>query len=333
MTAARFKAVYAGAAGMIVGLAHLGRDVSADRLVESYFEEPDGGERTPSYLVGAVGVLLAAWLSRPSATVADALFAQVEINTTNPANELFLGAPGTMLAALFMYEQTGEVRWAELYRRNADHLWNEWRYDWEYDCHLWIQNRKGRLIRSIGAGHGFASNAHSLLRGETLLEPNRRMELHRRAAETATRFALVEDGRANWPTIADPFWAAQEGQEIRVQWCHGAPGVITSLATVEGMDDLLAAAGELAWEAGPLVKGHGLCHGTAGNGHAFLALHERTGDRLWLDRARAFAMHGIAQYERKDRPRYSLWTGDIGLAVYLSQCLEARAGLVTLDWV
>ena len=36
-------------------------------------------------------------------------------------------------------------------------------------------------------------------------------------------------------------------------------------------------------EAGPLRKGAGLCHGTAGNGCAFLALHARTGDERWLD--------------------------------------------------
>ena len=61
---------------------------------------------------------------------------------------------------------------------------------------------------------------------------------------------------------------------------------------------MLVAGGELTWRAGPLVKGPGLCHGTAGNGYAFLKLFERTGDELWLERARAFAMHAIEQVER-----------------------------------
>jgi hypothetical protein len=30
--------------------------------------------------------------------------------------------------------------------------------------------------------------------------------------------------------------------------------------------------GELTWRAGPLEKGGGLCHGTSGNGYAFLVL-------------------------------------------------------------
>jgi hypothetical protein len=97
------------------------------------------------------------------------------------------------------------------------------------------------------------------------------------------------------------------------------------------MDALLLKAGEATWVAGPLAKGHGLCHGTAGNGSAFLELHRRTGDGLWLERARAFAMHAIEQAERMrlehGRGRYTLWTGDLGLAVYLRQCVEATNGM------
>ena len=97
------------------------------------------------------------------------------------------------------------------------------------------------------------------------------------------------------------------------------------------MDALLLKAGEATWAAGPLAKGHGLCHGTAGNGCAFLELHRRTGDGLWLERARAFAMHAIGQAERMrlehGRGRYTLWTGDPGLAVYLWQCVEGSNGM------
>ncbi len=76
-----------------------------------------------------------------------------------------------------------------------------------------------------------------------------------------------------------------------------------------------------------------LCHGTAGNGYAFLALFERTADELWLERARAFAMHAAAQVERGrtelGRGRYTLWTGDPGTALYLADCL-AGGGAVPL---
>jgi hypothetical protein len=56
---------------------------------------------------------------------------------------------------------------------------------------------------------------------------------------------------------------------------------------------------------------------------------------MWLDRARAFAMHGIEQSERsKRRPaqrKLSLWTGDLGLASRLGDCIHARSDSPTLD--
>jgi len=103
------------------------------------------------------------------------------------------------------------------------------------------------------------------------------------------------------------------------------------------MDAMLIGAGHAIWKAGPLAKGYGLCHGTAGNGYAFLKLYRRTGESLWLERARAFAMHSIAQRQRMRQQvgqgRCTLWTGDPGLAVYLWHCLDGTAALPALDVV
>ena len=122
-----------------------------------------------------------------------------------------------------------------------------------------------------------------------------------------------------------------------MQFCHGAPGFVVCLADLPGtaLDALLIAAGEAVWAAGPLTKGSNLCHGTGGNGCAFLKLWQRTGQPMWLERARAFAMHGIAQTEadavRHGQLRYSLWTGDPGFAVYLWDCLRGKCEFPTLD--
>jgi hypothetical protein len=118
--------------------------------------------------------------------------------------------------------------------------------------------------------------------------------------------------------------------QIRTQWCHGAPGIVATLAHILD-EELAVAGGELAWRAGPLRKGANLCHGTAGNGYAFLALLERTGDERWLTRARRFAMHAAGQVERSrsdyGRGRYTLWTGDLGTALYLADCADGGGGL------
>jgi hypothetical protein len=97
------------------------------------------------------------------------------------------------------------------------------------------------------------------------------------------------------------------------------------------------AAGQAIWQAGPLVKGPGICHGTAGNAAALLVLYRRSGDRLWLDRARAFGMHAALQADEArtahGQGRYSVWTGDPGVALVLWQCIQGTAGLPLLDLV
>ncbi|HEY9237416.1 MAG TPA: hypothetical protein VIP10_01140, partial [Burkholderiaceae bacterium] len=64
-------------------------------------------------------------------------------------------------------------------------------------------------------------------------------------------------------------------------------------------------------------------------------LHAMTGDAVWLDRARAFAMHAIGQSDvlavQHECRVPSLWTGDAGLAIYLSACLRADPAMPTLD--
>jgi hypothetical protein len=143
------------------------------------------------------------------------------------------------------------------------------------------------------------------------------------------RTAFVEGGRANWPPVERDRLESANG-EIRLQWCHGAPGIVCSAGSY--LDEpLLLAGAELTWSGGAhrTEKGASICHGTAGNGYALLATFERTGDELWLERARRFGMHALAQVrgERSIRGggRYSLFTGDLGVALFLSACLEARA--------
>ena len=319
-----------GAAGVLWALNYLGAEPAESDLYESYRSTPSL-HGAPGLMTGEAGVLLVSWQLAPTADKEDRLFELVAANRDNLANELFEGSPGTMAAALGLYEATDAKRWADLWRDSAEVLLKRFTVDPELNSRIWVQNRRGRLIRSIGAGHGFASNVHALMRGQTLLEPAVIAHLTRDATDTAKVLAISDGGLRNWPAAADPYWAEQ--MPIRVQWCHGAPGLITSLADLpedHGLDAMLSAAGELVWAAGPLRKGPGLCHGSAGNACAFLALHRRFADELWLERARAFAMHALGQLD-PDRPRHSLWTGDIGVAVALDACLHGYRGLPAVD--
>lgn len=233
---------------------------------------------------------------------------------------------------------SGEERWADAWRVSAEELWSRWLPGSEPGADLWTQRLYGDTARYIGPGHGVAGTVRSLWLGRHLLDEDRVAELGRRVIATATALAVREDGLANWPPTVGPL--AHRGR-IRTRWCHGAPGMITSLASLAAVDEafttLLLEAGELTWRAGPLAGGHGLCHGTAGNGLALPALHARTGDALWLDRARRFAVHALVQVERgRERHgfgRHSLWTGDLGVAVMAASCLVERPGMPSLDWM
>ena len=164
-----------------------------------------------------------------------------------------------------------------------------------------------------GVAGAIAVAVRALLAG-----PVERDDVERRAADTLMRLAIVEGGHANWPPHADkPL--VQNGR-IRVQWCHGAPGVLTTLWRLAPEDEVwsepLLAAGRLVWDAGPLRAAAGLCHGTAGSAYALLALWRRTGDERWLERARALALHAAGQAE--ESPRHGLFTGDEGVALCLA---------------
>ncbi len=175
----------------------------------------------------------------------------------------------------------------------------------------------------------------ALLQGGALIDAARRDALENDTAKVLARSAFVEDGLANWPPLERPELPGPDGQ-IRLQWCHGAPGIVTSAASYLD-EELLLAGAELIWRAGPhgMEKGGGLCHGTAGNGYALLEAFERTGDELWLERARRFAVHALEQVVRArtelGRGRYSLFTGDIGAALFAADCLDSRTAFPILD--
>lgn len=326
-----YTTLYEGPSGVIYALDLLaGRDLVdtsrdyvpvLEQLVEMYRAKPDSEEwsHPPSLLSGETGILLALYRMAPSPQIAERIAELVAANVADTHLEFLLGSPGTMLAA------RGIDR-PDLWRASADHLRDAWE-----ESGLWTQDIYGRQDQYLGPAHGFAGCVLALAH-----EPSK--ELDRRASDAFRRYAVQEDGLANWPAGAGGDLVTRQ-RDIRLQWCHGAPGMVASLAEIAPADDeherLLLAGGELTWHAGPLKKGASLCHGTAGNGLAFLKLFRRTGDELWLERARAFAMHAAAQVERERRAlgrgHYSLWTGDPGTALYLALCLDGSATLPGLD--
>lgn len=343
-----FHSLYLGAAGVLWALWHLERagavelriapDALIRRAYDDYLAAPDTGAVVPSYYLGEVGILLVRWRLTGDAAAAERLYTLIRDNIPNPTNEALWAAPGTMVGALHMLEWTGDERWRSLFLDNVEQLWKTWLPSPYLDGHLWTQDLYGSIVQLLGAGHGYAGNVYPLLRGAALMPAERRDALLQRCADLLGRTALRDGDGVNWPPGVGPTRPGRAS--VLVQWCHGAPGIVTATADFPrgvsaAMDRLLLDAGATIWRAGPLVKGYGLCHGTAGNGYAFLKLYRRTGDANWLARARAFAMHALGQRERMRARygvgRYSLWTGDAGLAVYLQDCIDGTDRMPGLD--
>jgi hypothetical protein len=338
--------LYFGAAGVVWALRYLQAvgavesqrpcSVDLDALMQSNraWLAAMPNDETASFLLGDTSILLMALDEQPTRSLSDRLALLIERNIDHPARELMWGSPGTMLAAQFQYERSGDERWAELVRRTAAQLWLQLEWSEEVGCHYWTQDLYGRRSTYLDAVHGFVATAFVLIRGRHLLDPHDWRKWEAVIGQTIEKTATRENGTANWRVqLLDPKYLRPH----LMQFCHGSPGFVICLAQLPNgsLDELLIEAGEATWLAGPLIKGSNLCHGTGGNGYAFLKLYERTGNELWLERARSFAMHGIEQVESEQRThgqlRYSLWTGDLGFAIYLWDCIRGRAEFPTMD--
>ena len=295
--------VYAGVAGELYALRSLGKDVEW---------QPGQGDG-PGYADGEIGIALvlgdlARFRAAAPACIAD------------PWNELLYGAGGALVVARLLGDD-------DVARAAIQRLWSTWSFDSKLRTCIWTQEFDDHKDQSLGFAHGLAGNAYALLRAAGLQGREHQTELMQRVVEALERTALRDGDLVNWPPTPD-----SPPSKLRVQWCHGAPGVVCALAGAPAhrrLDALLVAAGELVWEAGPLRKGAGLCHGTAGNGWAFLKLLRRTRDRKWLERARRFAMHA-AEQRAGER---GLFEGDLGVALYLRACIDADDRWPLLDMV
>ena len=337
--------LYCGAAGIFWALGELADEgyiapaVVERELVEALEErrpdDPDAGfEGVWSGLAGVVAAVEHRW---PDAARRDRIADLAQASLSSPALEVMVGHPGFMVLAAQLHTRTGDERWATFWSAGAARLIDEWHYDSELGAWLWTQRLGQTETRYLGAAHGLVGNVAVLLGGGALLPDDQRQEVERRAVETLTRLAVVEDGLANWPGQAgDPL---EVRGRIRVQWCHGAVGVLTSTwdAAPDNDDwsELLLAAGRLVWEAGSIRDDPGLCHGTAGNAYALLALWRRTEDEQWLERARAFAQHAAAQVEDRAERRghgwHSLYSGDEGVALCLASCISGDERMPIAD--
>ncbi|KRY10622.1 LanC-like protein 2 [Trichinella patagoniensis] len=176
----------------------------------------------------------------------------------------------------------------------------------------------------LGAAHGLAGILFTLMRTPNFCE---NVDLKSAVEQTIDYLITLRFPSGNYPSSL-----GKETDKL-VHWCHGAPGFIHMFIqayAIYGKEEYFkeaVACADVIWARGLLKKGYGLCHGTAGNGYAFLAMYQLTDDLKYLHRALKFA-EWIFDYGKHgcriaDRP-YSLYEGLAGTIYYLVDLLKPK---------
>ncbi|KRX70380.1 LanC-like protein 2 [Trichinella sp. T6] len=176
----------------------------------------------------------------------------------------------------------------------------------------------------LGAAHGLAGILFTLMRTPNFCG---NVDLKSAVEQTIDYLITLRFPSGNYPSSL-----GKETDKL-VHWCHGAPGFIHMFIqafAIYGKEEYFkeaVACADVIWARGLLKKGYGLCHGTAGNGYAFLAMYQLTDDLKYLHRALKFA-EWIFDYGKHgcriaDRP-YSLYEGLAGTIYYLVDLLKPK---------
>jgi len=329
---------YYGAAGVLWAGRELANFVqiepdlpTIDEVLTQHLRSGDSYSDSP--FCGELGIRFVKQGLAPSAENSSALKVLIRQAAENSCREILYGGPGALAMAHLLW-RSGDQSYREICVETARQILAQREIDEPSGARIWIQ-QLGRHRKFIGAAHGSAGNFGVLIRAlRDLGEASSVQELIGDAEKFLNTHAVVEGDMANWRRGAD---GTEYDSLTVVHWCHGATGIVTDLSGCipasesPVLDDLFLKAANLVWKAGPLEKGVSLCHGTAGSGLACLKMFERSRGEMWLERARGLAMFAIEQYHSNlakfGRARFSLWTGDLGLAIFLRDVLNERGTL------
>ncbi|WP_435972016.1 class IV lanthionine synthetase LanL [Streptomyces sp. Qhu_M48] len=206
-----------------------------------------------------------------------------------PHHDITHGAAGSGLAAVHLWQRTGDPRFAELVVDAADRLAAAAQRDpsgigWPVPAEA-DSSEGGK--RYLGFAHGTSGIGCFLLAAATVSQREEHLELAVEAGEHLLAAAVVTGETAQWPSQASDVPTAP-------YWCHGSAGIGTFLVRLWQAtgDDRF---GDLARRSTHAVTERASraalaqCHGLAGNGDFLLDMADATGDPVYRTMAEDLA--------------------------------------------
>jgi len=222
--------------------------------------------------------------------------------------DLVLGRTGVLLGAAFLHEADPSPK--PTIERFGDR------------AAAWLTRRlaaagsptSSKQITALGVAHGWAGALYALLRWSMAT----RRPVDETIAGWLDELASVgtRSGRgASWPRFRN-----QSDYSLQATWCNGDTGfVFLWLLAAEALNDerFLIMAEDAGWNVADrgCERNADLCCGSAGRAYGFLALYRRTGDEVWLRRAKHFADHAARESDPDAEEAHRLYKGGLGVAL------------------
>jgi eukaryotic-like serine/threonine-protein kinase len=173
----------------------------------------------------------------------------------------------------------------------------------------------------LGLAHGWAGFLYTALRWAAASGTTPPASVASRLRELAALGETHSKGM-RWPFHLH----AGTGMRHMAGWCNGTAGFVllwTEAYRLLREDWLGRLAERAALECASAPGGlHSLCCGAAGQAYALLSMYRMSGDGIWLDAARRKTTEAVrysAQSARTDELPFSLYKGDVGLALLCAE--------------
>jgi serine/threonine-protein kinase len=244
--------------------------------------------------------------------------------------DLTLGRSGVVLGCAMLLEglvAAGRIRndIRSAGQRRVDELWTE--------IAGFELIARGRQWPNVGIAHGWAGLLYATLRWHDAISEPIPANVHDRLIELIDTASATGRG-LTWPWRDLP---NDDGPASMPGWCNGSAGMTHLFCLAHrslGDDKLLEAAEGAAWHAWEGGGGPAdLCCGYAGRAYALLEMYRASGDEKWRKRAQRLAERAVdisSHMRSHEHPRHSLYKGELGLALLISDLEEPQHAAMPL---